>query len=354
MSREYLCIVPESAFGTPAAATPSVATPYTYNANATTPNCFYARLDGGNAFSMRPRPVMVAVPYGGGVAIDAFRVSDKTALTGKLAVKLYSGAAVAAGTPGLGGFLLSWAAQQVNAAQTAPWTTTEPPGDLASCSIYHAVQYGIPTSYSTPYRIRAYSGCKVDAWDIDVSEDGTIATLSLDITGSQPAGTDPTQVQFPPPTEVEVPINPYVFTQSTLSIGGSRTQYQSVKISGRNVLAKRFWNQKYVQLQRLVGRSTTIEAVNFYRQVPYVGASNDDRTTYESLTVQTVSFALTNTYHSITATLNTANVITTLEDQLALNDLYTEAITATNQWDPAASPGDTAYWKDMILTLGNP
>ncbi|HMF38317.1 MAG TPA: phage tail tube protein [Isosphaeraceae bacterium] len=353
MSREYLCIVPESSFGTPVAATPSVGTPYTYNANATTPNVFYARLDGGNAFSMRPRPVMVTVPYGGGVAVDAFRVSDKTALTGKLTVKLYSGANVAAGTPGLGGFLMSWAAQQVTAAQTAPWTTTEPPGDLASCSIYHAVQYGVPTLWTTPYRMRTYAGCKVDAWDIDVSEDGTIATLSLDITGGT-VGTDLVAATFPAPSEVQIPINPYVFTQATLTIGGSRLQFQNVKISGRNVLAKRFWNQKYAQLQRFVGRSTTVQAVNFLRQVPYVGASNDDRTTYEALTAQTVSFALTNTYHSITATLNTANVITSVDDQLNLNDLYTESITATNQWDPAASPTDTAYWKDLTVTLGNP
>lgn len=353
MAREYLAIVPESAFLTPVH-TPNLGTAYTYNANATTPNVFYARLDGGNAFSMRPRPVMVAVPYGGGVAIDAFRVSDKVECKGRLAVKLYSGAALASGTPGLGGFLMSWAAQQINAAQTAPWTTTEPPGDLASCSIYHAVAYGNPTAWATPYRLRAYYGCKVDGWDLDVSEDGTIASLSLDITGSQPAASDPTTTVFPAPTEAMIPINPYVYTQSTLTIGGSRTQYQSVKLSSRNVLAKRFWNQKYAQIMRLVGRSTSLVATNFLAQVPYSGASTDDRTAYEALAAQTVSFELLNTYHSITATLNTANVITTYEDTLALNDLYMEQITAQNQWDGAASPGDTAYWKDMIVALGNP
>jgi hypothetical protein len=34
--------------------------------------------------------------------------------------------------------------------------------------------------------------------------------------------------------------------------------------------------------------------------------------------------------------MNTASVITTFEDQLPLNDLYTQTMTVTNQWDPTA------------------
>ncbi len=351
MAREFLAIVQESAYTTPVH-TPSAGTPYTYNANATTPNVFYVRLDGGNAFSMRPRPVMVAVPYGGGVAIDAFRVSDKTECKGKLTVKLYSGTAIASGTPGLGGFLLEWAAQQINAAQTAPWVTTEPPGDLASCSIYHAVQYGNPTSYATPYRMRAYLGCKVDGWDLDLSEDGTIGTLSLDISGSLPQATDPTISTFPAPTDYQIPVNPFVFTQASggLTIGGARTQFQSIRISCKNQLARRFWANKYAALMRFCGRSTTLVAQNFYAQVPYSGAANDDRTSYEALTAQTVSFEVQNTYHAITVNMNTADVITTIEDNLPLNDLYTETMTVTNQWDPAATVADVNYAKDFSLT----
>ena len=38
-----------------------------------------------------------------------------------------------------------------------------------------------------------------------------------------------------------------------------------------------------------------------------------------------------------TFNLNTASVITTFEDQLPLNDLYTQTMTITNQWDPSVS-----------------
>jgi len=323
MSREFLLLVEESAYKTP------VASPTVYN--WTTPNAanaFYIRLDGANTFTMRPRPVMVAVPYGGGVAIDAFRVSDKIECKGRLVCKLYAGL--------LSQFLLEWAAQPINSGQTAPWTTTEPAGDLASVSCYHAIVRSDGT-----IKRRVYLGTKVDGWDIDVSEDSTIATISLDLSASTPQGnqfdssTDPTAGTFPAPTDSpnQMPINPYVFTHASggLTVGSARTQFQSLKLSSKNVIARRFWANRFVNLMRFVGRSTTLQAVNFY--VP----SPDDRTAYEGLTTETTSLALSNGTHSITWTLNTASVITQFEDQLPLNDLYTQTMTVTNQWDPTAT-----------------
>ena len=102
---------------------------------------------------------------------------------------------------------MQWAAQTINAGQTTPWVTTEPPGDLASVSIYHAI-----TRSDGTIKRRVYLGCKVDGWDLDVSEDSTIATLSLDISGSTPQGnqfdssTDPTAGTFPAPTDSPQPV----------------------------------------------------------------------------------------------------------------------------------------------------
>ena len=327
MSREFLYLVQESAYKTP------VATPVVYPTASA--NAFFIRLDGANTFTMRPRPVMVAVPYGGGVAIDAFRVADKIECKGRLVTKLYAGA--------LSQFLLQWGGQQINSAQTSPWTTTEPAGDLASVACYHAI-----TRSDGSIKRRVYLGCKVDGWNIDVSEDSTIATLSLDVSGSTPQGyqfdssTDPTAVTFPPPTDVQLPTNPYVFVHASggLTIGSARTQFQSLKLASKNVLARRFWANRFINLMRFVGRSTTLEAINFYAPSP------DDRTSYEGLlgfntgagyTGSTCTFELNNGTHSVTFNLETNSVITTFEDQLPLNDLYTQAMTITNQWDPANS-----------------
>ncbi len=342
MSREFLLLVQESAYKTP------VATPiYWPTASA---NAFYIRLDGANVFSMRPRPVMVAVPYGGGVAIDAFRVADKLECKGRLVTKLYAGP--------LSQFLLQWAAQQINTGQTSPWTTTEPAGDLASVAIYHAIMRSDGT-----IKRRVYLGTKVDGWDLDVSEDGTIATLSMDLSASTPQGNqfdssiDPTAGTFPAPTDSpnQYPgpgvTGPYVFTHASggLTIGSARTQFQSIKLSVKNQIARRFWANRFVNLMRFVGRATTLEAVNFYAPSP------DDRTDYEGLlgfqttgtvpySSTAVTFELNNGTHSVTFGLNNNSVFTTFEDQLPLNDLYTQTMTITNQWDPTAG-------SDLALTF---
>jgi len=331
MSREFLMLVQESAYKTPVT-TPTV---YNYTSPPSTPSAFYIRLDGANTFTMRPRPVMVAVPYGGGVAIDAFRVSDKIECKGRLVCKLYAGP--------LSQFLLQWAAQTINSGQTSPWTTTEPAGDLASVACYHAI-----TRSDGSIKRRVYLGTKVDGFDVDVSEDGTITTLSMDLSASIPQGnqfdssTDPTSTTFPPPTDSpnQLPINPYVFTHASggLTIGSSRTQFQSIKLSVKNQIARRFWANRFVNLMRFVGRSTTLEAVNFYAPSP------DDRTSYEGLTTEATSFALNNGTHSIAINMNAASVISQFEDQLPLNDLYTQTMTITNQWDPTAG-------SDLALTF---
>ncbi len=323
MSREFLLLVQESAYKTPVTS-PTV---YNYTSPPSTPSAFYIRLDGSNAFTMRPRPMMVAVPYGGGVAIDAFRVADKMECKGRLVTKLYAGP--------LSQFLLQWAAQAINTAQTSPWTTTEPAGDLASVSVYHAIQRS-----DGSIKRRVYLGTKVDGWDLEVSEDGTIAMLTMDLSASTPQGnqfdssTDPAATTFPVPTDSpnQMPINPYVFIHASggLTVGSARSQFQALKLSSKNQIARRFWANRFVNLMRFVGRSTTLEAVNFYASSP------DDRTSYEGLTNETTSVSLNNGTHSITINMNTASVITTFEDQLPLNDLYTQTMTVTNQWDPTA------------------
>ncbi len=337
-AREWLAIIEESAFNTPLA----------LGSQTVGTNVFYIRLDGGNAFSMRPTPVMVSVPYGGGYAVDAFRVSDKTELKGRLTTKLYTGA--------FSSFLLSWAGQRINTGQTAPWTTTEPAGDLASCAITHAIQVG------SSYFVRNYSGVKVEGYDFEVSESGQIATLSLDLVastpnpaipgGSQPswAASAPTDVQLPGPQGTGGGSVPFLFTNAGTGGGGTglivansgtaRPTFQSVKISSKNVIARRFWANQYVQVMRWCGRSTSLVAENWYTNSP------DDRIGYEAVTVQTpVSFQL---YNSATAAITwnfeTNSVFTSITDQLPLNDLYLQTMTVQNQWDAANSA-------DYTLTL---
>ena len=325
MSREFLLLVQESAYKTP------VTTPIVWP--TTSANAFYIRLDGANAFTMRPRPVMVAVPYGGGVAIDAFRVSDKIECKGRLLCKLYAGA--------LSQFLIQWAAQTINTAQTAPGPPRSPPATWpAFRATTRSSDRTARSSGGSTWVRRSMAGTSRSArtarsrrspWTYRRPPRKATSSTALPILRSTTS---------PPPTDSQLPTNPYVFIHASgnLTIGSARTQFQSVKLSCKNQLARRYWANRFVNLMRFVGRSTTLEAVNFYAPTP------DDRTSYEGLTTETTSFELNNGTHSITINMNTASVITTFEDQLPLNDLYTQTMTITNQWDSTAG-------SDLALTF---
>ena len=355
-AREWLYIVQESAFNTPIASGSQVV-------GGSTPNAFYLRLDQSDTFTMRPVPVMVAVPYGGGYAIDAFRVSDKTELRGRLSTKLYQGQ--------FASFLMSWAGVRINAGQTAPWTTTEPPGDLASFALVHAIQATTPSN-ATSFVMCGYTGVKVEGYNFTVSEDQQIATLSLDLSASTPAPlieggsapawftslVAPSDVQLPgPQASAGCGGAPYVFihagtggggTSLVLGGGGSpitRVQFQNITISSKNVLMRRFWANQYVQLKRFCGRSTTLSAQHFFNITP------DDRINYEALTAMTpATFQLyASASEVITWNFNTNSVLTTVTDQLALSDLFLQTFTLQSQYD--ASVGGSGYAQDYSLTL---
>jgi hypothetical protein len=352
-AREWLAIIQESAYNTPIVTGSQVTTP------GSTQNVWYLRLDGSDAFTMRPVPTMVAVPYGGGYAIDAFRVSDKTECKGRLTTKLYQGT--------LSTFLLSWAGVRINSAQTAPWTTTEPPGDLASCAIVHSIQYTTPSA-TTSTIVRGYTGCKVEGYDFSISEESQIGTLNLDLSASTPLPaieggsapswfpSAPTDGLLPGPQQTSAASPPYVFihagtgpggTSLVLGGGGSpitRVQFQSINISSRTVLMKRYWANQFAQIMRFCGRSTTLQAQHFYNLTP------DDRVNYEALTTMTpATFQIyASSSEAITWNFNANSVLTTVTDQLALNDLYLQTFQLTNQYDGTASAG---YAQDYSLTF---
>ena len=323
-AREFLMVVEESSYGTP------VATPVVWNsstvyglANAT---AYYVRLDGGNAFTMRPRPVQVEVPYGGGFAIGAYRVSDKQEVKGKLTVKLSVAQAP---------FFLSWAGVQINAGLTTPWTTTGTvAGDLASCSVYHAIQRS-----DGSFKRRQYSGTKVAAWSFSISEGSTVGTLSLDLVAQRAQGnqfdssTDPTATVFPTPADNNFPVDPFVWINSygLLTIGGTvRNQITELTVNVQNHLAQSYFNSRFIQVLKMVGRQTTVASKLQYNATP------DDRTAYEGLTAESVSIGLNNGTHGFAMNLNAQNIFDPLEDDLGLQDLYYQSNTEHNLWDPAA------------------
>ncbi len=324
--REFLMIVEESAFMTPVATPVVWTTGSTYGlANA---SAYYIRLDGGNAFAMRPRPQgSVTVPYGGGFDVPAYTVSDKQECRGQLTCKLSVSQAP---------FLLSWLGTRITAG-TAPWVTSIPNGDLASCSIYHAT-----TRPDGTIQRRVYLGAKCDSGTLTVTEQGTVATLQLNLSASTVQGNqfdssvDPTAVVFPSPADNNFAVDPFVF----LHLGGAsyvtyasavRTQMTDFTLTITNELARRWYANRYIQSLVFVGRKTTAAM-----KLLYPLAAQNDRALYEGLTTGTCSVKMNNGAHGFTMDMKANNYLTPFEDDLALNDLYFQNSTSNNQWDPVA------------------
>jgi len=334
-AREFLMIVEESAFKTPVA-TPTVWTTATSYGLANA-QAYYIRLDGGNAFTMRPRPTgTVTVPYGGGFAYPAYMTSDKQECKGQLTVKLCVSQAP---------FLLSWPLLRINSGQTAPWVTTELPGDLASCSLYHGI-----TRPDGSIKRRVYLGSKCDSLGLAVSEGSTVVTLTLGISASTPQGnqfdssSDPSAGTFPLPGDADFPVDPYVFIHaggtSYITYGGAvRTQFSELNVSVQNTLARAWFANRYLQFLHLFGRKTTVAS-----KLLYPLAAQDDRTNYEGLTSETLSIEMNNGTHGFTLGLNAQNVFSPFEDDLSLENAYYQASTENNLWDPSAG-------SDFTLTI---
>jgi hypothetical protein len=260
------------------------------------------------------------------LAVTAESVSDHYECKGQLKTKLY---------PSQAALLLGWALTRVDGSGD-PWTTSEPTGDLASCSVYHAVRRSDGT-----YRRKRFAGCKVAGARIEVSRKSTTAMLTFDLLASRSYGnamdssSDPSSSEFPAPSESSYPTAPYTFkmTAGGITVASSRTEYDSLAIAIQNVLDGRWFEQSYLQVNQFCGRASTLEADL------YLKASPDDRSAFEAITAQGASAVFTNgvTGQNMTLQFNGQNTITDLPYDLPLNQAFMQKLILKNRYDPSQS-----------------
>jgi hypothetical protein len=313
---EHLMLVKESAYGTPMSS-PVAGT-----------DSIYIRLTESNAFTMIDDPIMEAVPYGGGWDEDAEQVSDHAECKGKLTTLVY---------PAQAAFLFGWALTRVNAGQTAPWTTTELPGDLASVSCYHAFRKS-----DGSFKRERWAGTKVLGLTVSCSRSSPKLALSLDLQAQKPVGntidasSDPDATEFPLPNDSDLPTGPFVFRHSggNFSLGGSvRSAYESLSMSVQNKFDPRFFEGYYLQLCGLKGRKSTLDADLLLKPTP------DDRASYRALTSLACSVAFGNGTHTLTLNYHAKNTIGKLPRDLPLGKEFLHRLNLINNFDPSAGTG---------------
>jgi hypothetical protein len=328
-SREYACIVIESAYGVPKSA-PSTGT-----------DRFYLRLDGANSFTMQCQPIIGDIMYGGGRATPALAYTDQAECKGRLTGILYgSGSGVMTKT------LMDWAFTPINSGRTTPWVTTDasylmPAGDMASVSIYHARQLN-----TGAYDLRRYGGVKVLSGSLECSRQSPLLRFSFDLQGirddTNAAGTVayPDGTEFPAPAETDYPTGPFLFshTSGAMKVGTVRTQYESVSIRFQNAMDPRWFESQYCQLIKFCGRTTSIAARLHMKSTP------DDLAAFRANTVQDSEISWANGVNTLKVDFLAKNHIKSLGRDLPLANVYAWDLSAQNYWDSAST-------NDIAITM---
>lgn len=301
MARRFLRITQESSFGT-----------YTPNAGGPSLNpSVVIRGNGPNYFRPFTKPQLWQIMDTSGQNIPALVGSEVTMVGGQLVTQLYASQAQ---------FLLQWGLQRINTAQTSPWTTTELPYDLASCTIDFGYTRG-----TTAIKRTRYLGCKVVSGSIACSTDAPVCILTLNIVGSTPQGntfdssTDPDATVFPEPALTAYPIDPYLFqhTLGALTIGSARTKYDKLSIEWTNQCKAYFDENRFANAVKMNGR--TIKWSSHLRLKP----TPDDRaSTYEVVSASAGSVVFDNGTNTCTLDFNGQNFMEDLQEDLPLDEEF--------------------------------
>jgi hypothetical protein len=322
-SFEHLMLVKESSYGTPFAA-PVAGT-----------DSIYIRLPDSNSFTMIADPVISQIQYGGGYDVPAEFVSDYIEVKGGLTTNLYTSQAA---------FILGWALQRVDAAQTLPWAqTSEPVGDLASVSCYHAVMRNDGSIKRT-----RYAGVKCTSFRIEANRGAPVWKVSMDLVAQKFVGntfdgsSDPTTTEFPDPLETSYPTNPYLFQHSSGGLllgsgsGTVRSQYESLALAVANTIDARPFESRFLQVAAFRGRRSTLDVALRLKATP------DDDAAYLALAAQRAQLTLTNGANSVVVNFQGNNFLSRRARDLPLNKVFMRTLTITNAFSQSAA-NDLSY-----------
>lgn len=131
-------------------------------------------------------------------------------------------------TPGGSGLLLKHAWGAVTTAGAGPYTHTYSQGALDGESL--TIQIGRPSLDGT-VRAFSYSGMKISSWTISCAV-GEIPKFTLDTYGSVEATGQPLATASYPAND-----DPFVFTEGSLTVGGTNVCIKDFTLTGDNALA---------------------------------------------------------------------------------------------------------------------
>lgn len=306
MAREWLIATIESAYGT-IKSSPTVNTEY-----------IPVRLSEDNSFTMRKVPIRQTIRTADTRNRRAFTLSKRTQYEGQLKCLAY-----VAHMP----LICQWATSMINSGQSSPWTTTERPNDLASCTIDHAIE---DPSAGTVTKTR-YTGVKVASMEAVWDNQTDYGKVTLNLVGK--TSTTHTQTE---PADSDYPSAVYCLQDlTTIKFGSTTTNIRSFRLSVANTMAKHFDEAATLSYCRMKGRD-----VNFGSQLLYK-IGTDRRDAFTALTAQDCEFTFTSGSNTMKFDFDNTNYIGSLEDSLPLGDEFSQDMTVEAFYDTSVD-GDLA------------
>ena len=319
--REFLMVVKESAYGT-VMGTPVVGT-----------DSFWVPLVESNSFDADMVPDVVETPYGGGVDAPGEAYAGTWTTAGTLQCLGY---------PALAKFLAAAAINRVNDVGTSPWTTTEPPGDLASLSVYHAFKYRSGTVCR-----RRLAGGKIASLTMSCSRQDPRLKLAVELVFQKEVGnpvdasSDPDATEFPGPDDADFPTGPFTFqhTKGNLLLAGTAlASYDSVSLKVVNKLDPQPWENHYNGTCGALGRETTLDAALLLKATPNLRAD------MAALTKKSVSLEFDDGASSLKVSMGARAYLQKAPRDLPLGKEFQQKATWRGLWD---TTNDT----DLTLTV---
>jgi hypothetical protein len=300
MAGRFVKITQEAAFGT-------------YNAGGTV---LTPRFSGSNAFSYMTNPEFWSVMDGSGLNIAALAGTATARLTGTLTTELCYSQAL---------FLLGWALQRINAGQTSPWTTTELPNDLASCTC----DFGYQPFDSATFKTIRFLGCKCGSISLAASKEAPKVMATVGLLGGSPSA-NPT-LTAPLLTDYATDVCLFQHLKSGFTmLGASRTNFDSFTFTCTNQV-KPYWDEnQYAVALRLGSRNISVQA-NLRLK-----SGSTDRAAYEAGTVGTLKLVFTNGTHTITLDMRATAYITQFQESYPLTEESYVPVTIVPLLDVAA------------------
>lgn len=289
MPREFLRVTPE-------------ATPATFDAGGTH---VLIDLDQANAYTLRPKPVVVDIRTAGGNNLRAFRVGRKETLNGNL----------------------NWLLHGSQAALFVDWCCATPAGTIKSYTVDHCLMMEDPLSTLVYSRTL---GVYVAQAGLTASEQNQVVRANLQLVGTNVAtitGTD-----FPTPVPADFATDPVLtFEDATagLSLGGApRLDIETFDLTIKNMIDVKFFLGKYPLKLKYCGRDVDwTSRLQFASMIPR-----------DALTDQTpiaASIVFDNGTNSLSFNMNGKNYFTDVKDQIDHGKVFLQELNMQAFVDPA-------------------